>query len=92
VIFELVLAGLFLMFGLISGVNSLRGARPIEDPRVRFLVAVHDSAKAGFWLALGAFFLGFALIEEPQAYRWFAMLPIAMAGLRLATAAFLSRS
>jgi hypothetical protein len=92
VIFELVLAGLFLMFGLISAVNSLREARPIDDPRVRFLVAVHDSAKAGFWLALAAFFLGFALIEEPQAFRWFALLPVAMAGLRLVTAALLSRS
>jgi hypothetical protein len=92
VIFELVLAGLFLLFGLVSAVNSLRGAEPIEDPRVRFLVAVHNSAKAGFWLALSAFFLGFALIEEPQAFRWFAMLPVLMAGLRLASAALLSRS
>jgi hypothetical protein len=90
-IFEFVLAGTFLLFGLVSAVNSLRGAEPIEDPRVRFLVAVHNSAKAGFWLALGAFFLGFALIEEPQAFRWFAMLPVVMAGLRLASAALLSR-
>jgi hypothetical protein len=91
VIFEFVLAGIFLLFGLVSAANSLRGAEPIEDPRVRFLVAVHNSAKAGFWLALGAFFLGFALIEEPQAFRWFAMLPVVMAGLRLASAALLSR-
>jgi hypothetical protein len=92
VILELVLAALFLLFGLVSGINSLRDARPVEEGSVRFLVAVHNAAKAGFWFALGGFFLGFALIEEPMGFRWFAMAPIAMAALRLATGALLSRS
>jgi predicted membrane metal-binding protein len=83
---------LFLLFGVVSGINSLRAVRPVESGRVRFLIALHDSAKAGFWLSLGAFFLGFALIQEVQGFRWFAMVPLVMAGLRLATAAFLSRS
>ena len=91
-ILELVLAALFLLFGLVSGINSLRDARPVEEGSVRFLVAVHNAAKAGFWFALGGFFLGFALIEEPMGFRWFAMAPIAMAALRLATGALLSRS
>jgi hypothetical protein len=92
VILELVLAGLFVLFGLVSGINSLQDAQPIEDGRVRFLVAVHDAAKAGFWLSLGGFFVGFALIDEPQAFRWFFLVPVLMAALRLATAALLSRS
>jgi hypothetical protein len=92
VILELVLAALFGLFGLVSGINSLQDAQPIDDARVRLLVAVHDAAKAGFWLALGAFFLGFALIEEPQGFRWFVLVPVLMAGLRFATAALLSRS
>jgi hypothetical protein len=81
----------FLLFGVISGINSLRAARPVESGRIRFLIALHDSSKAGFWLSLGAFFLGFALIEEIQSFRWFAMIPLAMAGLRLVTAALLAR-
>jgi hypothetical protein len=92
VILELVLAALFLLFGVVSGINSLRDAQPVDEPRLRFLVAVHDAAKAGFWLALAGFFLGFALIKEPFGFRWFALMPILMAGLRLATAALLSRS
>jgi hypothetical protein len=91
VILELVLAGTFVLFGVVSGINSLRDAQPSDEPRVRFLVAVHDAAKAGFWLALGGFFLGFALIDEPMGFRWFAMAPILMAVLRLGAAALLSR-
>jgi hypothetical protein len=91
-ILELVLAGLFLLFGIISGINSLRDVEPVEDGRSRLLIAIHDAAKAGFWLALGGFFLGFALIEEPQEFRWFAMAPLGMAVLRLASAALLARS
>jgi hypothetical protein len=92
VILELVLAGLFVLFGVVSGINSLRDAQPVEEGRVRFLVAVHDAAKAGFWLALGGFFLGFALSDEPLGFRWFAMMPILMAALRLGAAALISRS
>jgi hypothetical protein len=92
VILELALAGLFLLFGLVSGINSLQDAQPIEDGKVRVLIALHDAAKAGFWLSLGGFFLGFALIDEPQGFRWYVMVPILMAALRLATAALLSRS
>ena len=91
-ILELVLAGIFLLFGVVSGLNSLRDIEPVEEGRVRFLIALHDSAKAGFWLSLGAYFLGLALIGDPQAFRWFVLIPILMAGLRLATAAFLARS
>ena len=90
-ILELVLAGVFLLFGLVSGFNSLQDVEPVVDGRARFLIALHDAAKAGFWLALGGFFLGFALLEQPQAWRWFALAPIVMAGLRLAAAALLAR-
>jgi hypothetical protein len=92
VIVELVLAGLFLLFGLVSGFNSLRDVEPVEEVRIRFLIALHDTAKAGFWLSLGGYFLGLALIGDPRAFRWFVLMPIVMAGLRLATAAFLARS
>jgi hypothetical protein len=44
VILELVLAGTFVLFGVVSGINSLRAAQPSDETRVRFLVAVTDAA------------------------------------------------
>jgi hypothetical protein len=91
VIAELVLAGIFGVIGLRSAMASLRETETGRSLRNRALVALHDAAKAGFWLALGAFFLGFGLLDEPQGFRWFALVPIGMAGIRLAAAAVLSR-
>jgi hypothetical protein len=88
---ELILAAVFLLMGVVSGINSLRNVPLAENGRARFLIAVHEAAKAGFWLALGGFFLGFGLIEEPQGFQWFALAPVFMAGLRLLAAAFLAR-
>lgn len=55
------------------------------------MIALHEAAKAGFWLALGTFFLGYATVAEPQQFRWFVMIPISMAGLRLVAATLLAR-
>ena len=89
--FDLVLAGVFLLVGLRSALQSIREQSPDEPGRVRALMALHEAAKAGFWLALGAFFLGYATVREPQEFRWFVTIPIAMAGLRLVAATLLAR-
>lgn len=85
-----VLAGLFFLFGVRTALAPTR----LED-RVsggeRVLLAVHDAARAGFWLALAAVFVGFNLIENPFEFRWFVMVPIGMAALRLLAAVGLSR-
>lgn len=89
---ELTLAGLFGLFGLVSASRSL--ATPSgagQEGRSRLLFAVHDAAKALFWLALGGFFLVYGLAEEPQAVRWVALVPLAMAAVRFLSAAALSR-
>jgi hypothetical protein len=88
---ELAAGGLFLLIGLRSAVHSIGQMSPDEPGRVRALIALHEAAKAGFWLALGAFFLGYATVAEPQQFRWFVMFPIAMAGLRLVAATLLAR-
>jgi hypothetical protein len=88
---EFVLAVPLLLIGVISAVRSLADPVPVEDGRSRFLIAVHEAAKAGFWLTLGGFFLLYGLAPEPQDYRWFALVPLAMAALRLGTAALLAR-
>lgn len=88
---ELAAGGLLLLVGVRSAVSSIRDVAPDEPGRVRALIALHEAAKAGFWLALGAFFLGYATVKEPQDFRWFVMIPIAMAGLRLVAATLLAR-
>ena len=88
---EFVLAVPLLLIGVISAVRSLADPVPVEDGRSGVLVAVHEASKAGFWLTLGGFFLLYGLADESQDYRWFALVPLGMAALRLGTAALLAR-
>ena len=88
---ELGVAVLCLLLGARAAFVSL--ARPIvaDSLAERLLIALHESARAGFWFALAAFFLGYALLDEPQGWRLFILAPIGMAGLRLAVATLLAR-
>jgi hypothetical protein len=89
---EFVVAGLFLVAGLVSAARSL--SRPVQaedDRRSRFLLAMHDAAKAGFWLSLGGFFAAYGLVEQPQSIRYAALVPIGMAALRLLASTLLAR-
>jgi hypothetical protein len=88
----IVLGALFGLVGISAAATSLRETAPERSARVRFLVAVHDAAKAGFWLALGAVLVVLSLVENPYPYRWLGLVPISLAGLRLAAAYRLSRS
>lgn len=88
---EYVFAVPLLLIGLYSAWRSLAEPILVENGRSRFLVAVHEAAKAGFWLAFGGFFLVYGFLDEPQDFRWFALVPVGMAGLRLASAALLAR-
>jgi hypothetical protein len=92
-VIELVAAGVFGLFGVVSAFRSLsRPAGEDEDGRARLLIALHDAAKALFWFSLGGFFLAYGIADEPQGVRWLALIPIAMAGVRLLAATALSRS
>ena len=91
-ILELVAAVVLILIGFWVAYYSLKEPMEVRSGKERFLVAVHEAARAGFWLALGAWFLGLALIEEPQTWRWFILVPVGMAALRLATATFLGMS
>jgi hypothetical protein len=88
---EYLVAAPLMLVGLWSAWRSLARPIPGEDARAGFLIALHEAAKAGFWLTLGGFFLLYGVLEEPQPFRWFALVPVAMAGLRLAAAALLAR-
>jgi hypothetical protein len=88
---EIFVAAPLLLIGVISGVRSVMEPIGAEDGRSRFLIAVHEASKAGFWLTLGGFFLVYGVAADPQSWRWFALVPIGMAALRLGSAALLSR-
>jgi hypothetical protein len=82
---------MFLLFGVVSAARSLANAVGADDPRSRWLIAVHDTAKAGFWLAFGAGFLAFGLLEEARTGRLLLVVGLALAGLRLFMATLLAR-
>jgi hypothetical protein len=89
---EVGIAAVLLMVGVGSAVRSLRETTAGGSAVDRLLVAIHDAAKAGFWLSAAAVFAGYAFLEEPQRIQVFVLVPVAMAGLRLVTAYLLSRS
>jgi hypothetical protein len=86
-----VIGGLLVLVGMISGFRSVAAPSDLGSGRDRFLLALHDASKAGFWLALGAAFVGLSVLEPAEDYRWLGVIPIGMAGLRLLAAALLSR-
>ena len=88
---EIALAIPLLLIGLGSAWRSLAEPVTAEDTGSRLLVAVHQASKAGFWLAFGAFFLVYGVVEEPGGFRWFALAPVGMAVIRLASALLLAR-
>ena len=88
---EVVVAVPLLLIGLGSAWRSLAEPIPAEGAGDRLLVAIHQASKAGFWFAFGGFFLAYGLFEHPEGIRWFALIPVGMAALRLATALLLSR-
>jgi len=87
----LAIGGVLVVVGLVSGIRS--AAAPVEagSGRDRFLVALHDAARAGFWLGLGTAFFGLSVLEPARDYRWLVMLPIGMAALRLVAGMLLAR-
>lgn len=91
-VFELVVAGLLALGGIRSLV--IWSGRAFESTALRdqVLFALHRTGRIGLWFALAGFFLGYALLEEPQDFRWYFLVPLALAALQLVTSVLLARS
>jgi hypothetical protein len=89
---EYVVGGLLILFGLVSAARSLSSPATAKERRIRLLIAVHDAAKAMFWISLGGWFVLYATAEEQEVVRWLVLVPIGMAAIRLLTASVLSRT
>ena len=103
---EWILAGLFGALGFRSLVYWLR--RPIGATSLRehVLFAVWLTGRAGLWFAVAGIFAltasitaqeegglrGRAFYDEFQAYRWYVLVPIALAAMQLVAAVMLGRS
>ena len=89
---EYALAAVFAVLGIVAAWRSLAQGWVEDQMGARILFAVHDASRALFWFGLAAFFLAYGAVAEPQGVRWMALIPIAMAALRLVAAAFLART
>ena len=77
------------------GVRSLlhwqrKGFRPASTGET-VLYALHVTARVGMWFAFAGFFAGYALVDDPQAFRWYVMVPLALAAIQFVSAVLLGQ-
>jgi hypothetical protein len=89
---EYALAGILFLVGAVSAGRSLASPITDEHGRPRFLIAVHEAAKALFWFSFGGFFLAYGLSNGAPEVRWLALVPISMGAIRMVAASVLSRA
>jgi hypothetical protein len=80
------MAGVLFALGVRSLVHWLSVRFEARSLGEHVLFALHATCRVGTWMALAAAFLGYALIVEPQRYRWFLVIVFVMAGVQLLTA------
>ena len=88
----LVLAVGFAAMGVRSAMKWLRVDLPVRTAWERVLFVVNVTARIGLWFAFAGFFVGYALVEEPQGFRWYVMVPLGSAAVQLLTALALDRA
>jgi hypothetical protein len=89
---EFVLASALTLLGLRSLRRWMRTRFEAESMGEHLLYALHVTARVGIWFALAGFFVGYALVDDPQQLGWFALVVIGLAGVQLLSAFYLSRS
>ena len=83
---ELVVAAVLAALGLRSLIRWLRiGFRPASAGEA-VLYALHATARVAMWFAFAGFFAGYALVDEPQTFRVYIMVPLGLAAIQLLTA------
>ncbi len=87
-----VLATFLLLLGLRSLLRWFRTHFEATSGTEQLLYSLHVTARVGIWFALGAAFLGYALVEDPQEFTWFVVVPVVLAATQLLTSMLLSRS
>jgi hypothetical protein len=83
--FELAVAGLLLLGGVRSLLRWMRTEFEPESTGEQALYLLYATARVGTWLAFAAFAAGYALVDEPQSFRWFFVVPVALGAIQLLT-------
>ncbi|MDP8955972.1 MAG: hypothetical protein M3N24_03315 [Actinomycetota bacterium] len=89
---SVVLGVLLFLLGVRSLVRWFRTHFEAASGAEQLLYSLHVTARVGIWFALGAAFLGYALVDEPQNFAWFVGVPIVLAATQLLTSMLLARS
>jgi hypothetical protein len=88
---ELALASVLALVGVRAIVRWLAVRFEAASLAELVLYGLHVTARVGFWFSLAGVFAGYALIDEPQRYRWYLMVPPVLAAVQLLTGVLLSR-
>jgi hypothetical protein len=87
----LVLAAALFALGIRSVIRWIGVDFDARSFSERLLFALHLTARIGLWFAFGGFLAGWALVEDPDRFGWYVLIPIALAGVQLMTSVLLSR-
>ena len=87
-----IVAALLVLLGVRSLLRWFRTHFEATSATEQLLYSLHVTARVGIWFALGAAFLGYALVDEPQQFTWFVAVPMVLAATQLLTSVLLSRS
>ena len=85
-IVELVVAGMFVVLGVRSLVRWMGRRFEADSSGERALYSLHVTARVGMWFAFAGFFVGYALVDDPQGFRWYVMIPLSLAAIQFLTA------
>jgi hypothetical protein len=89
---EIVAGCLLTAAGVFSLIRCLRRPYVPASPGEHVLYLLHLTARIGLWFAFAALIFGYAFVDDTEAFRWFILVPIALAGIQLLTAVALDRS
>ena len=88
---ELILAGILVVVALFSLRKWLRVRFATSSLGEQVLFSLHITSRVGTWFAIGGFFVGFAIVDEPQNFGWYVFVLVGLASIQLLTSFFLWR-
>jgi hypothetical protein len=89
---EIAIASAFLLMGVRSLLRWLATDFEGRSSRDQVLFAVHATARVGLWFAFAGFFLGYALLDRPERFRWFVLVPLGLSAVQALSGILLSRA
>lgn len=89
---ELVLATILVVVGMFSLRKWLRAHFQASSTGEQVLYSLHVTSRVGTWFALAGFFVGYAIVDEPQSFGWYVYVLIGLASIQLLTGFSLWRS